>query len=74
MAGRVEGGKGGGEKDGRHTAYEAIDVLLGGCDADAVGIGSVGVRGGFGHLVSGGSEASEGSRDHLEAKKGLEDR
>ena len=62
------GGKG---KDGRHTTYEAIDVLLGGCDADAVGIGSVGVGGGFGHFVSGGSEAPEGSRDHLEGEKGL---
>ncbi len=61
-------------KDGRHTAYEAINVLLGGCDADAVGIGSVGVRGGFGHFVSGGSEATEGSRDHLEAKNGSEGR
>lgn len=67
-------GIGGEGKDGRHTAYEAIDVLLGGCDADAVGIGSVGVGGGFGHFVSGGSEAPEGSRDHLKVKKGLEGR
>lgn len=66
MAQNGEGGK-----DEKHTAYEAIDVLLGGCDADAVGISSVGVRSSFGHFVGGGSEASEGSRDHLEAKKGL---
>jgi len=61
-------------RDGRHTTYEAINVLLGGCNADAVGIRSVGVRGGFGHFVSGGSEASEGSRDHLEAKNRSEGR
>lgn len=69
MAGKGEGGK-----DGRHTAYESIDVLLGGCYTDTVWIGSVGVRGGFGHLVSRGSKASEGARDHLEARNGLEGR
>ena len=52
-------------KGGRcNTADKTVNVLLGGCDADCVGIGGVGMRGGFGHFVGGGPETPEVSRDH----------